>query len=182
MGFKRKYISDGVYDVVDTLDPSFAAAEVAWIKQLGGNPIIMKGGDSVIQMVERLRQRASNSPIKLLRFHGHGFPGFQAIASGKIQRPHSMAAISTDHFQSLRNILGRLSGQFAGGAYVYLMGCNVASGDKGKQLLQNLAGLWRVPVTGAVEEQYVCGYSSNASEECKALTMNYEGPTETVYP
>jgi hypothetical protein len=184
MGFKKKDIKRGTYDVVDTIDPSFSSSEVAWIESLGGKPITMKSGESINEMVQKLINQTNGTQIKLLRIHGHGFPGFQAVASGKIRKPHQMAAITIDHFQKIKISLQRLKTSFSKAGEVYLMGCNVAEGNKGEELLQNLANLWGVPITGAAQTQYACekGTKGISAQDCKAYTINYEGPVKKFYP
>jgi len=184
MGFKKKDFKPGTFDVIDTIDPSFSKAEVAWIKDAGGDPVIMKSGESVNEMVQKLITRVNGSPIKLLRIHGHGFPGFQAVASGKIRHPHPLAAISNKHFEKVKSPLRRLKTNFFKGGEVYLMGCNVGEGSEGEQLLQKLANLWGVPVSGAAQTQYACekGSKGISASECKASSLNYEGPVKKFYP
>lgn len=179
-------IKMGTFDVVDTTDPSLMSAEVRWLEKLGGSPILMKSGETVNEMVQRLLDKRNGSQITLLRIHGHGFPGFQAVASGKIRNAPPMAAITLEHFQRVENSLGRLKSAFSPAGGVNLMGCNVAEGPEGEQLLKKLANLWGVPINGSAQLQYACSYDEknnvNNTESCKGLTLNFEGPVKTVHP
>jgi hypothetical protein len=44
------------------------------------------------------------------------------------------------------------------------MGCYVAAGPKGWHLLQSLATIWQVPVSGGTEIQSAGGFASNRIE------------------
>lgn len=177
-------VNSGIFDVVDAVDPDLVSAEGAWIKAEGGDPILMYAGETVNLMISRLLDRTAKASIKLLRIHGHGRPGLQGIANGNNPKPAPLAAIGVYNFDKIKNELSRLNGAFSMNAEVYLMGCNVAQGKKGKQLLESLANVWRVPITAGVKTQWSCGTEAPVDliDICKAYTFSHEGPTETAYP
>lgn len=191
---RKEFIEEvglGVYDVVDTADPSLIECEVGWIMAAGGNPIKMSSGETVFQMIMRIQERAIREPIKLLRIHGHGLPGIQSISSGLILPPKQpFSAISVDEFDKLKEELIKLKGYFSMEADVILMGCNVAKGEKGVKLLQVLANLWGVPVTGGIKVQTASPFNEEFLkqkwikdyESGIKLNLGIEGPTEKQYP
>ena len=71
-----------VIDCVDVTDPKIRGWEDEAIIAAGGNPILnygmSRGGRVVPKDIER---RAKQCPVVLLRFHGHGSPGWQSIAT-----------------------------------------------------------------------------------------------------
>lgn len=187
----KEVVGFGIYDVVDTVDPELIQCEVGWIMAAGGNPIKMVKGETVSQMTLRIQERAIREPIRLLRIHGHGEPGVQLISSGTTFPPEQPSyAISGDEFDKIKDDLSRLIGYFTMDADVILMGCNVAKGEKGKELLQNLANLWRVPITGGIKSQTSSPYNEEflkpkwitEYESDMKLNLETEGPTEKIYP
>lgn len=180
-------VDAGYYDVIDTVDPGLILSETAWIVEAGGKPILMRDGDTINKMVNLLIERALTEPIKMLRIHGHGKPGLQAIASGKSTKPAPLVAIGNYNFSKIQSELSRLSGYFSTNGEVHLMGCNVGEGKKGQNLLQSLANLWRVSVTAGVQTQWACSiitpvFGGMDTTSCKYSTFAFEGPTETAFP
>jgi len=126
MGFikkKRKhgYFGAGVFDVVDTVDNSFIDYEVSWIKFRRGTLILMNKGENIAIMVRKLLEKAKGTPIKKLRFHGHGFPGYQGIAVGNKYSSNPLVAISDKHFCTISPMLKLLTDKFDGNASVDLL-------------------------------------------------------------
>ena len=124
MGFKSKKIGnfgDGIYDVVDTVDNSLIDYEVAWIKFRRGNLVTMNKGDTIPIMIRRLLSKAKPSSIKKLRFHGHGFPGYQGIAVGNKYSQNRFVSISDENINVIAPMLSLLKVLFhQGQRLIYL--------------------------------------------------------------
>ena len=73
-------------------------------------------------------------------------------------------------FQQMSPHYATLAPLFAPFGSVMLMGCQVARGQNGRALLQNLANVWKVPVTAGTTDQ------STTSP------FRLSGPTFTAYP
>jgi hypothetical protein len=72
----------------------------------------------------------------------------------------------------MRNQWGQLAPSFAPYGSCELHGCRLAQGPLGLALLRELADLWRVPVSAAVQTQTVG----------RGTTARFEGPVRTAYP
>jgi hypothetical protein len=164
-----------IIDVVDVVDQNLMTGEVADIQAGGGDPIVMYGMcNAVGDMVQRVVTRASRpGSINLLRLHGHGAPGAQNVGAGEEDMDVHWAGISTTNFSALEPTLARLTNFFASDGRAFLLGCNVGQGTAGSRLLQDLARVWRVPVTAGIQTQY--GGTG-------ASTFRFEGPVITAHP
>lgn len=86
-----------------------------------------------------------------LRLSGHLLPGEQVGTAAR-----GLQVLGLDRHGQLRGraVLGRLSGHFAPGAVVELQGCQVGRGHQGRELLRQLADLWRVNVQASIDDQH----------------------------
>jgi hypothetical protein len=167
-----------IIDVIDGTDPSLRCDEQWQIEQSGVKPIVMMRGigdkcipymvDAVIRELEGPRR------MKMLRIHGHGHPGIQALAAGLHIWPESddKLLLTYQNVERIATTLARLAPYFTADGKVWLMGCETGQGEKGKTLLSGLAKAWRVPVTAGVLPQAPGGLS----------TFQHIGPTVTMYP
>ena len=185
MGFRKngkiKY-GNGVIDVVDTVDNSLMDYEAAWIKFRRGTLVLMSKGESVPIMIRKILNAAKSEPIKKLRFHGHGFPGCQGIAMGQTKSSNPYVAISVQSLGLISPMLKLLTDKFSDSSTVDLLGCNVAEGNEGSKLLNNLAKLWQVPVKGGVEIQGATSPKNSLSKASEKIALTHEGQTITAYP
>jgi len=122
---------------------------------------------------------ASLGKISLLRFHGHGLPGYQSVCMGfdltvaegdspakkteaakydaflnSYQSPQDRRGISRWNYPHIATRLKNLAACFAKDGQVWLMGCDVADEPDGPELVKLLAGLWGVPVSAGKDTQY----------------------------
>ena len=185
MGFrqsqKKKY-GDGIIDIVDTVDNTLKDYEVAWIKFRRGNLVTLSKGDSVSIMVRKVLEKAGSSEIVHLRFHGHGYPGCQGIAMGNQRSSNLYDCISFQNLNVVSPMLQLFKDKFGVGAKVDLMGCNVGEGPEGKQLLNGLAQIWRVPVTAGIEIQFAGTPKASLKSYSENAVLTHEGPTVTAQP
>ena len=143
----------------------------------------MRSGDAFLvdtaqHMVDRIGQRLGPGlKIDRLRIFGHGAPGFVQLgrltrasvdATGQISIPGvSNSAISEDLARIIMlgpeggivngHNIASLRERFESGGWCELHCCNVAAGQRGKNLLQALADLWNVNVVGSEDLQYPGG-------------------------
>ncbi len=183
MGFRKiqKNYGKTIIDVVDTVDSSLKDYEVAWIKFRRGKLVTMSKGESVPIMVRKVLTQA-DSGISHLRFHGHGYPGCQGIAMGNRPSSNPYDCISNKNFDIVRSMLKLLTEKFAIDAKVNLMGCNVAQGQAGSNLLTRLAKLWGVPVTAGINTQFAGTPKVSLEKYSENAVLTHEGPTRTFYP
>jgi hypothetical protein len=151
--------------------------------------------NAVSYVVERLVSIVGHKgKISLLRFHGHGLSGIQwlwgdslykvftAQQLGKdvakaeaqlikeMRSPANRKGISYWNISSISGELGRIRKLLLPGAEVWLMGCEVAAGNEGRQLLQRLSLILDVPVTAATPLQL-------ATLNPQLLSFNYTHET-----
>lgn len=173
-------------EVIDVTDPDIEQTEAA--ERSNCDPILLRKGtgDAVEQMVRRILQklRAKRKPIGSLTIHGHGLPGVQSLAGGV---PRSIGALdaalasitsaardvlAVQNLEAIAPTLRLLAGHFRATGRVSLMGCYVGNGPEGRQLVNALARIWRVPVTAGIGRQRAGGL----------YTMSIEGPSITGWP
>jgi hypothetical protein len=173
-----------VVDAVDITDPDVLNEEGTDIKDVGGRPIFTGSMcNGIGEVVQRILMRTStDGSLVLLRFFGHGASANMGISDGEGYIQHrsgrrtfledaSRTAITNKNFSASAPTLGRLRFSFGVYSSVELHGCLVARGVDGRQLLQRLAGLWGVPVSGGMQFQYG-----------GACTFRFEGPVYTAFP
>lgn len=162
-----------VIDVIDGADP----AQVSTISAIrtAGSPypasahMIVNGpaSNSIGGVVDEIVKFAGISSIILLRFHGHGAPGYQGVSSGKEFTPAEKNAINIDNLKDISSELNKISPCFVPFGSVELHGCETGQGPKGSQLLQELAMLWGVPASAGTTKQISGGMGS--------ATFRFEG-------
>jgi hypothetical protein len=161
-----------ILDCVDVWDRTFYRQDAAYIRRIGGHPILIGGAcNGVEQAVDMISTQGRN--VFLLRFHGHGGPGVASVASGHGELDPKMrqrSDISDDPLilQSLR----RLRSVFGPYGCVQFIECETGRGHQGRQLLSRLASELRVPITAAVNDQPFG----------RVPTFRLEGPTVTIVP
>ena len=102
-------------------------------------------------------------PIVLLRFHGHGSPGWMGVSAGtgelkcgnrKIEvGPGEGSTIELDNVDTVVSMLGALGAWFAPFGSVELHGCSTGAGQEGRRLLRRLANALQVPVSAGTITQ-----------------------------
>jgi hypothetical protein len=166
-----------IIDAVDITDPDTAITEVVDIRRTGGNPSIVGSmcngiGQIVQALIGRMREQGE---VALLRFHGHGAPGIMGISDGTGEYSYGdsdMSSLTAGVIATIASRLGMLRPYFGAYSSVELHGCKVARGTAGRQMIQRLANVWSVPVSGGVNTQYSGGTS----------TFRFEGPVFTAVP
>ncbi|WP_118949580.1 peptidoglycan-binding domain-containing protein [Taibaiella helva] len=162
-----------VIDCVDVWDMSLYEYEAADIAASGGSPILIGGMcNGVEQAVDEILRRAGSN-VFLLRFHGHGAPGFAGVSvgHGAFSRGER-ASIDVSNMEALMPVLSRLRSIFGRYGCVQFMHCATGASIRGQQLLEFIADTLEVPATGAQLEQLGGGMD----------TFAYEGPTTTAIP
>ena len=161
-----------VIDVIDGADPAQVSTISAIRMTQGAYPgahMILNGpaSNSIGGVVSEIVKFAGISSIMLLRFHGHGAPGYQGVSSGKEFTPAEKNAINIDKLKDISSELNKISPCFVSFGSVELHGCETGQGPKGSQLLQKLAMLWGVPVSAGTTKQVSGGMGS--------ATFRFEG-------
>lgn len=188
------------FKLIKSVDAS--AGEVATVVKAesikaGISPLMnqRKRGQGVKLAVEQIKKRCVGHRIALLSMHGHGDGGYQiSIALGD---PHSLRSqgrwseyydlesdyasyIDEEHFSTNRNVLESLKPYFAPFGSVEVNSCKIALNSP--NLLQKLANLWEVPVTGGIDNQSNGGNYKNYYGETINATFNFEGQWWTFCP
>ena len=173
-----------ILDAIDITDPSVLDTEGDDIRRAGGKPsLIGYMCNGLGQLIQELAARMSGGgEVVLLRFFGHGSPGVMGISDGvgSVRVGGRRVYLEDDDLSSLtpgtvgraESELRRLTPYFGRYGSVELHGCRVGRGRGGQRMLQQLADIWRVPVTAALNTQYAGGVS----------TFRYEGPVTTAFP
>lgn len=186
-----RLVADAAFTIIDTVDvtdPDVMNTEGADVRDAGGQPIFTGNiCNGVGEVTDHVRWRAINGggDIILLRFFGHGSSGNMGVSDGvgSFRDPRNprrrihledddWTSISSGNVRELAPTLGRLHSIFGLYSSVELHGCNVARGRNGRRLIDALARIFEVPVTGAAVSQYA-GDSS---------TFHFEGRTYTAFP
>ena len=160
-----------VIDSVDLTNPKDMGYEDVDIRGAGGKPIINFGMCNGVRVVmQKIQARAGQGNVALLRFHGHGSPGYMGLTVGTGAMASSEFGVK--FLDSLVKFVSPLAWIFASYGSAELHGCNVGSGRDGRRLVAGLATAWGVPVTAGIRGQYGGGCS----------TFRFEGPTITAFP
>jgi hypothetical protein len=137
--------------------------------------IIVKPGDTVTNAIQQIIGRTKPGSILLLRFFGHGSEGDQGISCGTGVSKLDTALMHTNVSDPrYRCLLSPISAYMCPYGSAELHGCKTGRGIAGTQLLQQLANLWRVPVSAATGFQYDAGSDQ--------AVFNFEGNVSTIYP
>lgn len=165
-----------VIDSVDVTDEALRQMEASDISGSGGRPLVNFGQSGGLRTaLDKIRHRAGQGDVVLLRFHGHGSPGSMGTTSGRLGSSAAPAAgFGSATIDYAAQWLARKMGPsaFAPFGSVELHGCNVARGAQGRRLLTALAWALQVPATAGTRTQRGGGTAS----------FRFEGPTRTVVP
>lgn len=163
-----------IIDAVDITDPGLFT-EVNDIRSIGGNPSLIgsmcNGIGNILQaLIARMRERGE---VVLLRFFGHGNSGIMGISDGEdVMSDRDLTSLTSDVIDLIAGELSRVGPLFGRYSSVELHGCKVGYGPSGRRLLQKLANIWQVPVSGGIKNQISGGIS----------TFRFEGPVFTAFP
>jgi hypothetical protein len=165
-----------IIDAVDVTDLKTATYEVRDIRRVGGNPALVGNmcngiGQIIQEIISRMREPGE---VVLLRFHGHGDSGVMGISDGEgeLSNGHSdLSALTSDVIDMISTQLAMLAPYFGPYSSVELHGCKVAKKPAGREMIQKLANVWGVPVSGGVYDQKSRGIA----------TFRFEGPVFTAF-
>lgn len=157
-----------VMNSVDAVDDS--TAEHVDLINAGGEAFPNYGmSNGAMTVLQRVQSRANSGRVAMLRFHGHGSPGYQGLATGVID---AGSALSSGYGSGFFEYLKRLRPIFSSFGCVELHGCRVGQGRSGYNLLRGLSDAMNVPVTAGVVSQWGGGDS----------TFRFEGRVRTLFP
>jgi hypothetical protein len=173
-----------IINAVDVTDPDVLSTEGADIRRAGGQPsLVGYMCNGIGQLIQELASRMSEpGEVVLLRFYGHGASAAMGISDGtgsvRIGRRRvylddsDMSSLTPGTVAAGAAQLATLTPYFKVYSSVELHGCKVARGRNGRQLVQQLANIWQVPVSAALNTQLAGGTS----------TFRFEGPVFTAFP
>ncbi len=172
-------------DAVDVTDVTYLKVVMPWLER-HGDPLTLGGmSNGLVQVINDVVSRASGSNVMLVRFHGHGGPGLQAIAhgtrklAGTMDYNEELTVLNATTLGKLRSPLSKLASVMCSFGFVELHGCRVGKGSKGQALLRSLSDVWRVPVSAGIPYAK-SGYDPKTTGP--GVTFDLEGPIETAYP
>ncbi len=162
-----------IFDCLDVVDPYLRESSAADIARAAGDYVtVQEGRNGVVGAVNAILGCA---PVNLfmLRFHGHGAPGWIGISVGRLRQGIEWTSVINYHnVVNMLPVLSRLRARMGPYTCVQFMGCSTGRGPNGHQLLDQLARNWGVPVSGALGGQYAGGFR----------TFRYETRTYTAMP
>lgn len=163
-----------IVDCIDVFDRSLMDLEETDIASLAGHPWVLGGAcNGVEEAVNMILRHTARRCVFLLRFHGHGAPGFAGISVGQEAAGiEELSDIDAGNFAEVKPVLARLSPIFGPYGSVQFMHCETGKGPEGRMLLQSVANTLGVPATAGVHIQL--GGGTN--------TFRFEGPTFTALP
>ena len=168
-----------VIDVIDGADPA-QGSTISTIRyyqsDYAGEHMIIKraSSNSIGDVMKEITKFAPPFPLLLLRFHGHGAPGYQGVSCGQTYSPKEKNSINIDYINDITLDLQTLCPCFAPFGSVELHGCKTGKDQKGAQLLQKLADLWQIPVSAGTKLQVSGGMG--------AATFRFEGNPVSKMP
>lgn len=185
--------------LINAVDAEAGAAGVGTArstKAAGGKPVMneRRVGHGVEDAMSRIRKRAEGHKIGALRFFGHGNRGtwisvalgdpVHALDEGRYQDYDAMAAdwpsyIDYAHLEKMKPILKTLAPSFAPYGFVEAYSCRIG---KQTRLLEGLADIWGVPVSGGVDNQPGGGQSKDQRGNIVPSTFSLTGEVNTAYP
>lgn len=166
-----------IIDLVDQTSSTFFSHEndADNIRSEGGNPIVLNGDPHGVGVaVNEIIRMANGRPIFLLRIHGHGLDGDISFSTGMGADPDGLSSINPANLETLRPVLEQLRPLLFHYGCIQFMHCLVAHSSVGEGLLDNIANMLSVPVTGAREPQLSGGVGD--------ATFRYEGAYYTAVP
>jgi hypothetical protein len=167
-----------VINVVDAEDPAQRTRITNGLARAGATDVILMWGQSnaVAAAIGQVLGRAGSSGnIAMVRFFSHGGQGAQNVASGHdASNMDHLAGFTTQNWSRVRGSFAQLARVLAPFGCIDLMGCSVAGGESGRQLLTNMADAIQRPVEGGLHTQY--------SNDIGYQPFNFEGPVRHVYP
>jgi hypothetical protein len=166
-----------IIDLVDQTSSTFFSHEndADNIRSEGGEPIILNGDAGGVEVaVHEIMRVAGGRPICLLRIHGHGGDGDISFSTGLGADPDGLSSINPSNLERLRPILMELRPLLYPYGCIQFMHCLIAHSSVGEGLLDEIANMLSVPVTGARNPQLSGGFGD--------ATFRYEGPYYTAVP
>lgn len=176
-----RFMLDGaglqVVDAIDVTDPTVLEVAVPELEKWT-DPIVLGGlSNGVEQLVQEVRARvAGQRTLMMLRLHGHGSPGLEAVSHGSrkvspgIDPIAAQSIISLALMPTLLPLLQRLDPLFHDFGFVELHSCRVGEGPNGVTFVRRLADALQAPVRAALSKQ----------EMVQVFTLT--GPTFTGIP
>lgn len=175
-----------IVDVIDTSDPSLLTNEYAGLSRGSQGvgycrsdvQLLVRNYPTVVTTVvsDLLEVVPKRGRLRLLRFHGHGLPGYQSVWGDAIENdrenPHSQTGIGNWNLAMLTGQLMRLCPYFGPKAEVWLMGCLVADELVGQEFISRLSHILGVPVVAGVPLQYA---TDRLEAELSATNFLHEG-------
>lgn len=166
------------------------------MRKAGIKPVVntRRVGHGVEDAMSRIRKRAMDHRIGALRLAGHGNLGtWISVALGDpvgALEDHNYAAydamkadwpsyIDYAHFVQMKPILAKLAPSFAPFGYVEAHSCCIG---KQHRLLQSLADVWGVPVSGGLENQYAGTVQRDRWGNAFVSAFMLTGRVVTAYP
>jgi hypothetical protein len=172
-------LTDGVclpiVDCVDVWDPRLLSGDVRYLREVGGDPLVIGGMCNGVEQVVALLAHRKN--VFLLRFHGHGDRGWAGVSVGQAEldphsKEHSDIWANPKIKPVIMKILGQLRWIFGLYGCVEFLGCETGRGKQGYQFLSQLANELHVPVIAGKHDQYFG----------RLQTFRVFGPTATAFP
>ncbi len=154
------------WQIIDWVDHSTPAPEPDDLKRYAQTLLEsfgQSGGGQ--QLLARIPAAGRAGQVVLLRFHGHGGPGYMGFAGESSGVDHHWGEPMYRAFRPLRSM-------FAPFGSMELHGCMLGAGAHGRTLLAGLARAVGVPASGGIQYQYGGG----------PTTFRFEGPTVTCCP
>jgi len=179
----RRLSGDSIVNLVDSVDAAGSADAISRLQFAGSSVfdawsnivVVMQRKETLADAARRIIASVKPGSIALLRFFGHGDAGDQGISAGKAASTADTAIIHSNVVKPrYRQLLYPIRMYMCPYGSAELHGCNIGRGHKGTLLLQQLADLWGVPVSGGIPYQYDAG--SNRAVFC------FEGNVKTLYP
>lgn len=166
-----------IIDLVDQTSSTFLSHEndADNIRSEGGHPIILNGNPEGVEVaVNEIVSVANGRPVVLLRIHGHGGDGDISFSTGEGADPDQLSSINPTNLERLRPVLERLRPLLYPYGCIQFMHCLVAHSSVGEGLLDDMANMLSVPVTGARNPQLSGGFGD--------ATFRYEGAYYNAVP
>ncbi|MEO8137126.1 MAG: hypothetical protein ABI831_24500 [Betaproteobacteria bacterium] len=185
--------------VIDAIDASAGGVYTYGakaIREAGEIPVVneRRVGHGVEDAISRIRKRAMGQRIGALRFTGHGNKGtWISVALGDpvhgeiAGKPANYSDMEADwpsyidyaHLGKMMPILQKLAPSFAPFGFVEAHCCQIG---KQTQLLEGLADIWGVPVSGGLDNQRVNDAYYDQWGNKILTTFSLRGPVKTAYP